>query len=317
MEEIIITPEDAEQRLDRFLKKRFSFVPYGLWARLARTGKLRLNKRKVPLGTALAEGDVLMIRGVDLREKPVDAKRPKKSLLSSKEAQTFHEWVIHEDDNIIAINKPANVATQGGTRVQTHVDAYLQHLNHEKGTQLKLVHRLDRDTSGVLLIAKHAKAARLLTQAFKEGTIQKTYWALTLGVPELLEGEVKAPLMKKNIGGQELMVVDPKGDRAVTHYNVVEFAGSRVSFMALTPTTGRTHQLRVHMQYLGTPILGDPKYKGEREPIDNVAAKLHLHARSIEVPNLFGKGVLRVVAPPNAVFLKTCDQLGFEDALKH
>ena len=309
MKEIIIPSEDAGQRLDRFLKKSYAHIPYGLWARLVRTGKIRLDKKRVHLGDSLQLGQSLMIRGVSLEEDA--APPPKERKLSIKDVQGFNEWMIYEDDYLVAINKPASVATQGGTKVQRHVDAYLHYLNHTQNLNWKLVHRLDKDTSGVLLIAKNVQVARILTQAFKEGVFEKTYWALTLGVPNPMEGEINAPLKKHMLSGQELMVKDPEGDRALTLYRVIDFAHNKAAFVELTPKTGRTHQLRAHMLILGTPILGDPKYKNDQPNIDNVVQKLHLHARSIKIPDLFGKGPLTITAPPNTLFLQTCDQLGF------
>jgi 23S rRNA pseudouridine955/2504/2580 synthase len=312
MKEIIIPPHEAGQRLDRFLKKSFPHIPYGLWARLARTGKLRVDKKRVHLSDMTEASQVLMIRGASLDEVPNTAV-PKERKISPKDAQDFNDWIIYEDEYLIAINKPASIATQGGTKVQRHVDAYLHHINHSQNLQWKLVHRLDKDTSGVLLIAKNVQVARTLTQAFKDGVMEKTYWALTLGVPNPMEGEINARLKKQNIAGQELMVEDPEGDRALTLYRVVDFAHTKAAFVELTPKTGRTHQLRAHMVILGTPIVGDPKYKIIDQPaIDNIAQKLHLHARSIQIPNLFGKGPLVITAPPNAVFIQTCDQLGFK-----
>ena len=311
MKEITIYPEDADQRLDRFLKKHFPHIPYGLWARLVRTGKVRLDKKKVTLNERIYSGQVIMIRGTTLEPRENDPK-PKIPTFTSKETQAFHSWVLYEDDHLIAINKPAGVATQGGLKVAQHVDAFLQYLNHENNADWKLVHRLDRDTSGVLLIAKNLAAARILTKAFKDGVIEKTYWALTLGVPDPEEGEIHARLSKQNFGGQELMAEDPKGDRAVTYYKILDFAYRKAAFVELSPQTGRTHQLRVHMQCIGTPILGDPKYKTDQDPIENIANKLHLHARCVVIPNLFGTGHLTITAEPNDVFLKTCDQLGFE-----
>ncbi len=311
MKEITIPAHEVGQRLDRFLKKTYPHIPYGLWARLVRTGKLRVDKKRCQLGDMTQEGQVLMIRGAALEEDQTIAS-PKERILSPKDTQNFNDWIIYEDDYLVAINKPANIATQGGTKVQRHVDAYLHHLNHTQNFQWKLVHRLDKDTSGVLLIAKNVQVARILTQAFKDGVMEKTYWAITIGVPVPMEGEINAPLLKRNIAGQELMVKDPDGDRALTLYRVLDFAHNKAAFVELTPKTGRTHQLRAHTLLIGTPILGDPKYQNNHQGLDNMTQKLHLHARSITLPNLFGKGPLTIKAPVNDVFMGTCKQLGFE-----
>ena len=314
MHEIIISSHQAAERLDRSLKRLYPTVPYSVWARLCRTGKIRLDKKRVGLDDRLIEGQVLTIRGVDLEAgKPSSGQS--KPHIKPKDLQTFHDWIIYEDQNLLAINKPNHIATQGGTKVHHHVDGYLQHLNHVNGTEWKLVHRLDKDTSGVLLIAKTLEAARSLTQAFKEGIIEKTYLALTLGVPFPLEGEVKASLQKKRISGQELMVEDPEGDRALTLYRVLEHAGKKASLMELKPKTGRTHQLRAHLLILGTPILGDPKYKNNKEPLENIIPKLHLHAHQVKFSGIFGKKTITIQAPPPESFLGTCHQLGFTDGV--
>jgi 23S rRNA pseudouridine955/2504/2580 synthase len=312
MHELTISSNHETQRLDRFLKKEFPHIPYSAWARLCRKGLIRLDKKRCALDTRLIAGQVLTIRGVGVEEKghaypkkPVEQKRP-------KNLQAFHDWIIYEDQNLLAINKPNHVATQGGTKVQHHVDAYLRYLNHTQGTDWKLVHRLDKDTSGVLLIAKNLESARLLTKAFKEGVIEKTYLAITQGTPRYLEGEIKAPLKKRFISGQELMVEDNTGDRALTVYRVLEHAAKTAALLELFPKTGRTHQLRAHLLILGTPILGDPKYKNDQASLENVISKLHLHASSIKIPGIFGKKTITIKAPPPETFLATCKQLGFE-----
>lgn len=313
MKEFVIDAHEADQRLDRFLKKQFPHVPYGLWARLARTGKIRLDKKKVPLGERLYAGQVLTVRGVP-EEDAAPKRHPKGKPLMPKEIKQFQSWVLYENDHFLALNKPQGTATQGGIKVRRSVDEYLHHLNFQHNTEWKLVHRLDRDTSGVLLVAKNTQAARALTEAFKKGLMDKTYWAMTLGVPDPEEGEIRNRLKKRSIGGQELMVVDDEGDFACTEYRVKDHAYNKAAFVELKPQTGRTHQLRVHMQGLGTPILGDPKYRKleEGQAIENIIPKLHLHAYSIRVPSLLGAKAITVTAPPSDVLVKTSEQIGFE-----
>ena len=310
MEEILFKPKDSDQRLDRFLKTTYPQVPYGVWARLSRTGKIRLNEKKVLLNHRISEGESLTIRGVDLNQK-----EPKVSPLSKEEERIFRSWILSENDAYLVLNKPPGIATQGGVKVARHVDFYLKGMNALNGTEWKLVHRLDRDTSGLLLVAKNRKVAQFLTQSFKEGQIQKTYWAITLGVPEVEEGDIIGRLKKKNMGGQELMVLDPEGLYAETSYKVLDFAAQKAALVALLPKTGRTHQLRVHLLSMKTPILGDPKYFMEdREGIPNTVAKLHLHAYALSVPKFEGMKSKSFQVQPPTHFMKTLEQLGLSGA---
>lgn len=313
MKEWVVPLDYDGQRLDRFLKQQLPAVPHSFLARLARTGKLRVDKKRTSLNARLKDGQHVTLYALfsENKEKSLSTRSSSRPL-SSKDLQTFHRWIIYENDHFLAINKPMHVATQGGAKVTHHVDAYLHHLNYVHQRSWKLVHRLDKDTSGVLLIAKNIQAARILTKAFKDAAIEKTYWALTMGVPTPLIGEIKAPLLKKMIGGQELVVEDPQGDRAFTSYRVLDVAGRKAALVELMPRTGRTHQLRAHMLILGTPILGDPKYKNDRVPIENIPSTLHLHAASLKMPDLFGGGPVTIEARPGESFLKSCALLGFQ-----
>ena len=202
--------------------------------------------------------------------------------------------MLYRDDWAIVLNKPAGLAVQGGTNTERHVDALLDGLRFESAERPRLVHRLDKDTSGVLLIARHAAAAAFFTRAFREKTTRKIYWAIVAGLPRPERGRIdlgRCPKAAPARGGERVHADDEGGKSAVTYYRVLDHAGGRASWLALLPVTGRTHQLRAHCAALGTPILGDGKYGGSAAQLPGGAAahRLHLHARSLEIPHPDGR----------------------------
>jgi 23S rRNA pseudouridine955/2504/2580 synthase len=224
--------------------------------------------------------------------------------------------VVHRDTQVIALNKEPGLAVQGGSRTAVHVDGLLDALRFDAPDRPRLVHRLDKDTSGLLLLGRSAAAAARLAEAFRARTTLKEYWAVVVGVPRVASGTIDLPLAKAAGGawGRESMVVDEtEGDRAVTDYETADVAGKRAALLVLRPLTGRTHQLRVHCAALGTPILGDGKYGGDRAFIDapGIARTLHLHAARLVLPHPAG-GTLRLFAPPPPHFRATVAALGLE-----
>jgi 23S rRNA pseudouridine955/2504/2580 synthase len=231
-----------------------------------------------------------------------------------QEATELRALVIYRDDHVIALNKPPGLAVQGGTGVRRHLDGMLEALRFGAPERPRLVHRLDKDTSGVLLIARNAKAAGELTAAFRRREARKVYWAAVVGVPKPRRGKVGLPLAKAAGARGERVAADLRaGKRALTLYAFVESAGSRAAWLALMPLTGRTHQLRVHCAALGTPIIGDGKYGGARAYLkgEGISDRLHLHAREIAVPKLKG-GTLRVTAPLPQHMRETWAFFGFD-----
>ena len=206
--------------------------------------------------------------------------------------------MLHRDDDVIAINKPPGLAVQGGTGVTRHVDALLDALQFDAPERPRLVHRLDKDTSGLLVLGRNARAAAALAAAFRGRDAHKLYWALVAGVPGLAAGVIDAPLEKQGRPGAAKVAPSAAGKRAITRYRVIEKAGRRIAWLALYPETGRTHQLRVHCTVIGTPILGDGKYGGREAFIEGVpgAKQLHLHARALSIPHP-RRGTLRLEAP--------------------
>lgn len=241
-------------------------------------------------------------------------------VLTEKEVEYIRSLVIYKDEWLIALNKPAGLAVQGGSKVGQHVDRLLDGLKFEKEERPFIVHRLDKETSGVLLLARDRKTAAKLAQMFQTKQMRKIYWAVLDGVPAVEKGKINAPLLKKSgRDGYESVVVDENGQKAVTYYCTLDKAGNKVSWLALMPKTGRTHQLRVHCASMGTPILGDVKYgaerfsgKGEASPL--FSEKMHLHARSLSLPHPMKPGKLLSVKAPLPPHMRTCfDFFGFDE----
>jgi 23S rRNA pseudouridine955/2504/2580 synthase len=223
--------------------------------------------------------------------------------------------VIYRDDDVIALNKPAGLAVQGGTKTTRHLDAMLDALRFGSKERPRLVHRLDRDTSGVLLLARSARVAAKLGKTFQGRDVRKMYWALVAGVPEVSRGRIDLPVAKRLGRRGERMTADAQeGKRAVTLYSVIETAAKKASWLALWPLTGRTHQLRVHCAAMGHPIIGDAKYGGKSAFLaaEGVARRLHLHARALCLPHPSGKGEIRVVADLPGHMAESWDLFGFD-----
>ena len=307
-----ITPDEAGIRLDRWFKRHFATVTHGQLQKLLRTGQVRVDGKRAEANTRLEAGQ-------SIRVPPQAALAPPKEVLekrSAREAQELKKLVIYEDDDVIAINKPPGLAVQGGTGLKENLDDMLAGLARQGQSKPKLVHRLDRDTSGVLVLARNAFAATKLTEAFRLRTTQKIYWAVTVGVPKPPRGKITAPLIKHG----ELMRVTQNDEEeeaaksATTLYQIVESAKNLAAFVALWPVTGRTHQLRVHMAYIGTPILGDRLYggrEGPAMPVDELGKGLHLHARKLILPHP-RRGTLDLVAPLPPEMRQTWGWFGFD-----
>ncbi|WP_010297205.1 RluA family pseudouridine synthase [Candidatus Odyssella thessalonicensis] len=309
--------EDSEgMRLDRWLKKQVPDLRQSVLERLLRTGKIRLNDTKVTAGHRIAVGDVVSI-WTDLEKyKNVLPQLTMKEApsLSPEEIEFFKSLIIWEDEDLLIINKPSGLAVQGGTKTFRHVDRYLAGLGELNNCRYRLTHRIDRDTSGLLVIAKKSDMATHLTQQFKDGKVEKIYWAVTLGQPRPGSGILKAPLIKAGVGDKEKVVVDfETGKPAITVYQTLKrLEKPRLPYMAwveLKPQTGRTHQLRVHCVHLDAPILGDGKYGGKE--VTDIHRTLHLHARSITIRDRDGNK-LTFQAPPPAHFTETLARYGIE-----
>lgn len=280
-----VAPEDAAQRLDRWFKRHYPDLGHGRLEKLLRTGQIRVDGKRARANTRLDAGNRIRVPPLPA---PTERKHRTRANAPPNDADSkaMREAVLYRDDDLIAFNKPAGLAVQGGSKISRHVDGMLDALCFDAPERPRLVHRLDRDTSGVLLLARHAKAARELTALFRGRDLRKLYWALVVGVPRPARGRINASLAKQRVGDGERVVVTRKGgDRAVTDYAVIETAGRRISWLALMPHTGRTHQLRAHTAaVLDHPIVGDGKYGGEAAFVDGLERRVHLHARALMVP---------------------------------
>jgi 23S rRNA pseudouridine955/2504/2580 synthase len=310
-----VGPEDAELRLDRWFKRHFPGLGHGRLEKLLRTGQIRIDGKRARAGDRLETGQ--SIRVPPLEEwaggppRPIPPAQPREG-----DVAALREAVLYRDDDVIVINKPAGLAVQGGTGTVHHLDGLLDALRFDAAERPRLVHRLDKDTSGVLLLARNAAAAAALATAFRSKTARKVYWAIVVGLPLPRQGRIDMALAKSPGRGGEKMAPEDDGKSAVTYYSVIENAGDKASFVALLPVTGRTHQLRAHCLALGTPILGDGKYGGAGSQIAGApnVRLLHLHARSIALPHPRG-GVLSATAPLPPHVLTTWRFFGFPEKI--
>ncbi|AZV76698.1 RluA family pseudouridine synthase [Parasedimentitalea marina] len=316
VQKIIVADDDTDQRLDRWLRRLFPHVSQGRIEKMCRKGDLRVDGGRVKSSTRVMAGQTVRVPPLpasDLR--PNDTQRR----ISEADIKMIQSCVIYRDDHVIALNKPHGLAVQGGSGQSRHVDGLAAALCFELDEKPKLVHRLDKDTSGVLLLARTRMAAQALTAAFRHRETRKIYWAVVAGVPHPKSGMIKTGLVKAHGHGpggegEKMYNIHPRdiddtpgAKKAVTDYSLLEAAGKRAAWMALSPVTGRTHQLRAHMGELGHPIVGDGKYGGSGQENlgdgwgsqlgDEISKKLHLHARSIKIQHPENKSVLHITAP--------------------
>jgi 23S rRNA pseudouridine955/2504/2580 synthase len=292
--------EEDDIRLDRWFKRHFPEVGHSLLEKWLRTGQVRVDGKRAKSNQRLDPGQEVRVPPLGTAPVATGAPEKKRAPVDERTARELMDAVLYMDDDVIAINKPPGLAVQGGTGMaDKHLDAMLDVLTFDKNERPRLVHRLDKDTSGVLLLGRTAGAAAKLAAAFKSRAARKCYWALVVGVPKIRQGRIDAPLAKlPGRAGEKVAVDQDDGKHAVTYYRVVDNALKRAAWLEMEPRTGRTHQLRAHCILLETPILGDGKYGGKDALIEGsgVSRKLHLHARAVRVPHP-RKGTLEVVAP--------------------
>lgn len=295
-----IKEDDDGIRLNRWFLREYPSLSLSYLQKLLRTKQIKVDGKRAQTSTRLSAGQ-------ELRIPPLDEQKvaPKKDFVSKSDEKAIRSMVVYKDDNIIVINKPSGLAVQGGTSQKRHVDGLLDGLKFEKEERPKLTHRIDKDTSGLLVLARNRKYALILTKAFREHQIKKTYVALCVGRPKKDEGQIKAPLEKV---GEKMMVVED-GQKAVTNYRIIDATGQKFSLIEAEPLTGRTHQIRVHLAYIGAPIAGDEKY-GRREDAKKAGlnAKLHLHSFLIDLSEVMSKKCV-VKAPLPDYFKQDTDFL--------
>ncbi|WP_294133740.1 RluA family pseudouridine synthase [Sphingobium sp.] len=313
-----VQPDDDGIRLDRWFQRHLPDVGFNIVSRWSRTGQLRIDGARAAPGDRIAEGQMIRVPPAEAKAAPSErpAKRAMVIDLTEDEIAYVQEMVIHRDAQAIVINKPPGLATQGGTKTDEHVDKLLDGLIFNAESRPKLVHRLDKDTSGALLLARSSRAAAHFAKAFSSRTARKVYWALVIGVPAIADGMIELPLAKQpGTGGEKMHVDEAEGLPARTRYRVIERAGNRAAWVELQPYTGRTHQLRVHLAAIGHPIVGDGKYGGKDSFLTGtISRKMHLHARRIRVDHPDG-GRVDVMADLPAHFASSLADLGFDLSL--
>ncbi|MDH5723597.1 MAG: RluA family pseudouridine synthase [Alphaproteobacteria bacterium] len=319
---ITVTEDDDGQRLDRWLKKNAPDLPYILAQKFLRKGMIRIDGKRAKPERKLGAGEEVKIPPFETKG-PKSEKHDKTRKISDEDAAFIQSLVIYDDGDVIALNKPAGIATQGGTKIKRHIDGLLPVLKDKQGVVPRLVHRLDKDTSGVMLLARSSKVAKALGDAFKGRNIKKIYWALLSPVPEVHSGKINAPLIKAGGVNREKMIIDEEeGKYAVTEFAVLERAGEAAAFVAFWPRTGRTHQIRIHAQTMGSSVIGDHKYKHIRDPESkkleadfsdiDMEDRLHLHARRIILPHPTKVGkTLDITAPLSPELVKSWKAFGF------
>jgi 23S rRNA pseudouridine955/2504/2580 synthase len=309
---VSVTPDEAGMRVDRFLEARFPGLSFSHIQRVIRKGELRVNGKRVDGKDRLADGQTVRIPPLKLdRPKTADSE-------ADEQTRAFLKSIaLYEDDDVLVINKPMGLAVQGGSGTVKHVDGMLGALRERDGQRARLVHRLDKDTAGCLLVAKTRFAASALAGTFRTRSAKKIYWALVAGVPKPKQGRISTFLAKEEREEESFVRIAKHGEEgashAVTYYALVEPSAQKLAWLSLKPVTGRTHQLRAHMAHIGHPIVGDPKYfaKENWELPGGIQKKLHLLARRIVVPHPRG-GTIDVTAPLPLHMLQTWNLLGLD-----
>jgi len=320
VEQIKVEDGEAGMRLDRWFKSHFPGLGFAQLQKLLRSGQVRVDGGRVKADTRVQPGQLVRIPPLTVDRKGGDGNLTGKTIRGQGDAEVLAKMLLHEDPKVFVFNKPAGLAVQGGSGVSRHVDDMLEAWRSNKGEKPRLVHRLDRDTSGVLVVARTRLAAMKLAEAFRGRDAQKTYWALVKGVPKQREGRISSWLVKEPTPDGDRVRVARHGekgaDHAISNYRIVEQAGQSLSWLEMEPHTGRTHQLRVHALQIGCPIIGDPKYFEADinwEFPGGLQNRLHLHARRIVIPHPDG-GVIDVTAPMPPHMRQSWNLLGFDEA---
>ncbi|MBL8583438.1 MAG: RluA family pseudouridine synthase [Rhizobiaceae bacterium] len=319
VEQIKVEAGEAGMRLDRWFKSHYPGLGFGHLQKLLRSGQIRVDGGRAKADTRVELGQMVRIPPLGVDRKGEEALTPR-TMRGQGDAELLSQMLLYEDPKVFVFNKPSGLAVQGGSGVARHVDDMLEAWRNKKGEKPRLVHRLDRDTSGVLVVARTRLAAMKLAEAFRGRDAKKTYWALVKGVPKKREDKISSWLVKEQTPDGDKVRVARHGeegaDHAVSYYRVVEQAAQTLSWLELEPHTGRTHQLRVHAASIGCPIIGDPKYfeaDTNWEFPGGIQNRLHLHARRIVLPHP-DKGTIDVTAPLPPHMRQSWNLLGFNEA---
>lgn len=318
VEQIKVEADESGMRLDRWFKVHYPGLGFGHLQKLLRSGQVRIDGGRAKADTRIEPGQMIRVPPLEVDRKG-DGQITAKTMRGQDDFQVLSKMMLYEDPAVFVFNKPSGLAVQGGSGVNRHVDDMLEAFRNKKGEKPRLVHRLDRDTSGVLVVARTRLAAMKLSQAFKGRDAKKTYWALVKGIPKKREDRISTWMLKEQTFDGDRMRVAKHGedgaDHAVTNYRIIEQAAQSLTWLEMEPYTGRTHQLRVHAAYIGCPIIGDPKYF-EADTNWNfpggIQNRLHLHARRIVIPHPNG-GVIDVTAPMPPHMRQSWNLLGFDE----
>ncbi|MBO6725240.1 MAG: RluA family pseudouridine synthase [Rhizobiaceae bacterium] len=318
VEQIKVADDEANMRLDRWFKVHYPGLAFGRLQKLLRSGQVRVDGGRVKTDTRLDPGQTVRVPPLDI-DRNTGPLTPR-SIANKDDGDALAQILLHEDDKVLVFNKPPGLAVQGGSGIVRSVDQMLEAWRNKKGEKPRLVHRLDRDTSGVLVVARTRQAAMRLAESFRTRETKKQYWALVKGVPAKKTGKISNWLVKEPTPDGDRMRVARHGeqgaDHAVSYYRVVDQAGQALSWLEMEPYTGRTHQLRVHAVTLDCPIIGDPKYFEADQNWEfpgGIQKRLHLHARRIIIPHP-NSGVIDVTAPLPGHMVQSWNLLGFDEA---
>ena len=310
---------EADMRLDRWFRVHFPEVGYTYLQKLLRSGQVRVDSKRAQANDRLTAGMEIRVPAIVRQPKKTGTGLKAPLGVSKGDRDTIEKMIIYEDDYVLVLNKPFGLAVQGGTGTKKHIDGMLEGMaDRFGGERPRLVHRIDRDTTGVLLVAKTREAAAKLGKTFQSRSAGKTYWALVIGVPKPAQGKIEAALVKasgpdgdrvrKSLPGEQAIAM-----HATTHYSVIDQVGRKAAWVSLKPVTGRQHQLRAHMHLIGHPIAGDNKYEGDKNmPAENMDMKLHLHARRLIIDHPKTGAKIDVTAPLPDHMRRTWETLGFD-----
>lgn len=318
---VTVLEDEAGMRLDRWFKVHFPNVKHGALEKLLRTGQIRVAGGRAKSSRRLEAGE--SVRVPPLPEDATASGPAKKTAAapSAADIKALREMTLYEDAVLLVLNKPFGLAVQGGAKTSRHIDGMLAAIE-KNGERPRLVHRLDRDTGGLLVLAKTRAAAASLGAAFQGRDIEKTYWALVAGMPAPREGTIDLSVAKrvararKGLQERVIATADENAKRAITHYQLVDEAGRRAAFLALKPVTGRTHQLRVHCAAIDTPIVGDRKYGGEASVIDGVSDRLHLFCKTMSFPHPATGDAMTLTAPLTGHMRESWAFFGFDPDIR-
>ncbi|MBO0663010.1 RluA family pseudouridine synthase [Jiella sp. MQZ9-1] len=316
-----VEDDEAGLRLDRWFKLHYPGLGFGHLQKLLRSGQIRVDGGRAKADTRIEPGQMIRVPPVGTDAKADARPLTANTMRDRLDGDVLSKMLIYEDEKVFVFNKPAGLAVQGGSGVSRHVDKMLEAWRNKKGEKPRLVHRIDRDTSGILVVARTRGAATQLTKAFRERDTEKHYWAIVKGVPAKREGRISTYLRREQTPDGDRMRIashgDEGADHALSHYRVIDQVAQNFCWVEMQPHTGRTHQLRVHAAHIGHPILGDPKYfehDTNWEFPGGVQKRLHLHARRIVIPHPDGKGVIDQIAPLPEHMVQTFNLFGFDEA---